>query len=237
MLVNELTFYELKRIITPAIQLQPMSRVLSGIGEVLGISNPTRQKIQKQEQFLLSYKGFDVFFYELRWLRDRGPCMSLQFKRAATEWQKRPLVTVWFRESLMDKVCGEVIQDLKSICLEEIPEVKLTSTDIDSPGWAERWEVRSRVTYPQGAFNNHWKQGLDISPLMIVEEYNSAGGNWFVSWTFNPGAFIRKDGKTILRENWREYANDISKSINAEVTRYCFSDHAGPKAFEECLKR
>ena len=49
MLINELTFYELKRIITPVIQMQPMSRVVSEIGEVFGISEPTRKKIQKQE--------------------------------------------------------------------------------------------------------------------------------------------------------------------------------------------
>jgi hypothetical protein len=69
--------------------MQPMSRVCSEIGDVLGIPNANRKKIQEQEKFRLRYKGFDVFFYDLRWLRGRGACMSLQFKRPATNWQKR----------------------------------------------------------------------------------------------------------------------------------------------------
>jgi hypothetical protein len=84
MLVNELTFYELKRIITPVIQLQPMSRVISEIGEVLGISKATRKKIQEQKQFLLRYKGFRVFLSDLRWLRGRGPAIASQFSKSIT---------------------------------------------------------------------------------------------------------------------------------------------------------
>src|SRR5689334_18071276 len=100
MIINDLSFAELARIIQPVIQIQPMSRVCSEIGEVLGIVGATRKKIQdiqKQDNFRLSYKGFEVFFYSLRWLRGRGPCMSLQFKRPATEWQK--LLADWFDES------------------------------------------------------------------------------------------------------------------------------------------
>src|SRR4029077_11379756 len=66
-------------------------------------------------------------------------------------------------------------------------------------------------------------------------EYNANGGNWFVSWTFNPGAFVRKDGKTILREDWRDCANDISESVDAEVARNYPDSSAPPrcKTFEE----
>ena len=71
MLVNEATFYELKRIITPVIQLQSMSRIVSELGQVLGIAKATREKILHQEQFSLRYKGFEMFFADLRWLRDR----------------------------------------------------------------------------------------------------------------------------------------------------------------------
>src|SRR4030095_15946731 len=103
MLVNELTVYELERIIGPVIQLQPMSRVISEIGEVVGISNPTREKITKQEQFLLRYKGFEVRCSDLRWLRGRGPSIQLRFRRSATKWQT--LRNTWFGGSqrLTDK--------------------------------------------------------------------------------------------------------------------------------------
>jgi hypothetical protein len=234
MLVNELTTYELEQIIKPVIQMQPMSRVCSEIGDVLGIPKANRKKIQEQDKSRLRYKGFDVFFYDFRWLRGRGACMSLQFKRSATDWQKR--LTTWFGEShrRMDKVCGEVVQDLKSISLKEIPDIKLTSTDVTVPAnWLSNKEGQFRVFYPHGVFNDDWKQGYDISPLMISDDYNLEGGNWFVSWTFNPGAFVRRDGKTILRENWQEYANDLSKATDAWVARNYHPDDPRPKSFEE----
>jgi hypothetical protein len=236
MLINELTLYELERIIKPVIQMQPMSRVCSEIGEVLGIPKANRKKITEQEKFSLRYKGFQLFISDLRWLSGRGPSIMLQFRRPATKWQTR--LTTWFGEShgRMDKVCGEVVKDLKSICLEEMPEMKLTSTDVAVP--ADRFfseEGQFRVTYPSGAFNVKAKQGYDTSPLMISDDYNSAGANWFVVLVFNPGAFVRKDGKTILRDNWQEYANDISKSIDAQVARNLRVPDDPPrrKSFEE----
>ena len=159
--------------------------------------------------------------------------MSLQFKRRATEWQKR--LTTWFGEShrRMDKVCGEVVQDLKSITLKEILGIELTATDVTAHGSFSSGEFQFRVFYPKGAFNYDWKQGHDVSPLMISDDYNSEGGNWFVSWTFNPGAFVRRDGKTTLRENWKEYANDLSKTVDAWVARNYRPDDPRPKSFEE----
>ena len=113
MLINELTYYELNNILEPVIQLQPMSRVVSEIGKITRISEPTREKIQKQDEFLLHYKGFELFFSDLRWLRNRGPCISLQFRRQSTKFQS--FLRAWFPESpkLMNLVCGEVIEDLK----------------------------------------------------------------------------------------------------------------------------
>jgi hypothetical protein len=229
MLINEFTVYELKQIIKPVVQLQSMQRVISEIGEIIGIPKATREKIQKQTQFLLRYKGFDVFFSDLRWLRGRGPSIHLQFKRPTTKLQA--LLKNFFPEShrLKDMVCGEVIQDLKSICLEDMQDIKWTSTDINAHGWPDG-EVHFRVTYPSGAFNDDWKQGYDISPLMISDEYHS--DKWFISFSFNPGAFIRGE-KTILRENWRENANDISKSIDAWVARNHRPDGPRSKSFAE----
>jgi hypothetical protein len=109
MLVNELTFYELERIIKPVIQLQSMQRVTSEISKIIGIPKTTSaKKIQDQMQFRLRYKGFEVFFADLRWLRGRGPSIELQFKRPATKPQA--LLKNLFPRSyrLMDIVCGEL---------------------------------------------------------------------------------------------------------------------------------
>ena len=89
MLINELTVYELKRIITPVIQLQQISRVCSEIGEVLGIPDADRDKITEQEKFSLRYKGFELFISGLRCLSGRGPHIMLRFRRLATKWQTR----------------------------------------------------------------------------------------------------------------------------------------------------
>jgi hypothetical protein len=231
MLINELTIHELKQIIEPVIQLQSMSHVISRIGEVIGIPQPTRETIEKQKQFLLRYKGFEVFFFDLRWLRARGPSIRLQFRRPATRLQS--LLENLFPKShrLMDMVCGEVIGDLKSICLDEIKDIEVTSTDVNAQSWLGSEAVGFRVTYPRGAFNYEWKQGYDIAPLMISDESHS--DKWFISFSFNPGAFVRNGERTRLRENWQNYAGDISKSIDAWVARNYHPDDPRRKSFEE----
>jgi hypothetical protein len=228
MLVNELTFYELERIIKPVIQLQSMFRVCSEIGEVLGIPKADRKKIQEQEKFRLRYKGFDMRFSDLRWLRGRGPSIHLTFTCPATKWQTQR--STWFGEShkLMDKICGEVVQDLKSVCLEEMANIKLTSTNITGHHPFSE-EFRFRVRYPNNAFNYKWKQTCDISPLLIGDSYSVASRAWCINLMFNPAGLVRKDGKTILRENWQEYAYDISKSTDAWVARN-YNPKADPKA-------
>jgi hypothetical protein len=233
MLINELTLYELKQIITPVIQMQPMSRVVSEIGQVLGIPKATADKIQHQEQFSLRYKGFEAFVSDLRWLRGRGPSIHLQFRRGATKSEVR--LNTWFGESnkRLHKVCGEVAQDLQSICLEEMADIKLIWTDVTvPPGRFSNEEGRFRIAYPKGAYNDEAKVGYESSPLNIGEDYNPAGPNWFVSLFFNGACFVRRDGKTRLRDNWREHANDVSDSIDAAIARMTrFSGHS--KTFEE----
>jgi hypothetical protein len=233
MLINELNFYELKRIITPVIGMQPMSHIVSEIGQVLGIPKATARKIQNQEQFSLRYKGFEAFVSDLRWLRDRGPSIHLQFRRRATKWEVRQ--NVWLGESnkRLHKICGEIAQDLQSICLEEMADIKLTWTDITlPPDRFSNQEGRFRIAHPQGAYNDEAKVGYESSPLNVGEDYNPAGPNWFVSLFFNGACFVRRDGKTRLRGNWREHANDVSDSIDAEVARMThFSGHN--KTFEE----
>lgn len=232
MLVNELTYYELKKIIKPIIQLLPMSQVISEIGDVVRISQPSREKIQKQDEFLLRYKGFEMFFSDLRWLRGKGPCISLQFKRQSTKFQA--FLNKLFPENnrLMDLVCGEVIKDIKTICLEETKDIKLSSTNINNAQSSFGNEkIGFRVSYPQGAYNFDWKEGRDISPLMITNEFHS--DKWFVSFSFNAGGFIRNGEQTLLRKDWKNYTADISNSINAWVERNYRPNNPRKKTFEE----
>jgi hypothetical protein len=173
MLINEFTVHELGQIIKPVIQLQPMSCIVSEIGKVVGLSKPTRENIQKQDQFLLRYKGFDMYVSDLRWLRGRGPSISLQFKRPSTKLQL--FLKKLFPESrrMMDMVCGEVIEDLKTICLSEIKDIKFSSTDVNAHSRMGSEEIGFRVIHPRGAFNYEWKEGHDITPLMISDEFHS----------------------------------------------------------------
>jgi len=113
-----------------------------------------------------------------------------------------------------------VAQDLQSICLEEIANIKLVWTDVTVPATGfHHKEGQFRIAYPSGAYNDNAKMGYEVSPLGIGEDYNPDGPHWFATLHFNGAAFVRKDGKRILRENWREYANDVSNSIDASVAR------------------
>ncbi len=208
-----------------------MSRVVSEIGKVIGISQPTRERIQRQEQFHLRYKGFEVFISDLRWLKGCGPSISLQFKRPSTKIQSLLSKLVPESRRLMNWVCGKVIEDLKSICLSEINNIEFISTDVKAHSWVGSEEIGFRVAYPCGTFNEEWKEGQDIAPLMISDEFHSE--KWFISFSFNPGAFIRKGEQTTLRENWQDYAADVSKSINAWVERNYHPDDPQKKSFEE----
>lgn len=232
MLVNELTYYELKKIIEPIIKLQPMSQVISEIGKVLRITKPSREKIQKQDEFLLRYKGFDIFFSDLRWLKGKGPSISLQFKRQSTKFQAT--LNKLFPENykLMDMVCGEVIKDLKTICLANIENIKFTSTNIDNAhSYFGNEKIAFRVTYPCGVYNFEWKEGQDISPLMITTEFHS--NKYFVSFGFNAGGFTRNGEQTKLRADWKNNASDISNSINSWVERNYHPNDPRKKTFEE----
>ena len=91
------------------------------------------------------------------------------------------------------------------------------------------------MSYPKGAYNHKAKMGYESSPLNIGEDYNPDGPNWFVTLFFNGACFVRRDGKTRLRDDWREHANDVSKSVDAWVERnYCPQNSPPrPKTFEE----
>jgi hypothetical protein len=88
-----------------------------------------------------------------------------------------------------------------------------------------------RVTYPNNVFNYQWKEGRDIAPLMITNEFHS--NKWFVGFSFNAGSFIRSGGRTILQKDWQKYTADISKSINAWVERNYHPSDPRKKTFEE----
>jgi hypothetical protein len=231
MLVNELTSHELRQIIKPVIRLEPMPRIISEIGKVVGISQPTRIKIQKQDQFLLRYKGFDVFISDLRWLRGRGPSISLQFKRPSTKLQSFLKKLFPQNHKMMDMVCREIIEDLKTACLGEIKELEFSSTDVNAHSWAGNEEFRFRVAHPRAAFNEEWKEGRDIAPLMISDEFHSE--KWFILFSFNAAGFIRSSEQTMLRKNWHEHAADVSNSINASLGRNYYPDDPRQKSFEE----
>ena len=88
MLVNELTFSELKSIIDPVLRLEPMNDVISKISEPLLIEKPSREKISEQcNKQLIRYKGFKVFISDLRWIKNQGACITIQLSRQSTKFE------------------------------------------------------------------------------------------------------------------------------------------------------
>jgi hypothetical protein len=101
MLINELTFYELKSILEPIIKLEKMTYVVSKIGKTLNITKPTRKNIKQYgNEFHLRYKGFDIFISDLRWIKNQGPCIIIQPSRQSTKFEsylyKFLSINYWF---------------------------------------------------------------------------------------------------------------------------------------------
>ena len=163
-----------------------MSDVVSEIGKVIRIAKPTRQKIQEQQrEYHLRYKGFEILISDLRWLRGRGASICLQFRRKSTVSQVYLNELFPNNKSIHDFACGEIVKDLKSICLSEINNIKFTSAKINGNYPLGNEKINFRVFYPYGIFNFKWKEGRDISPLMITTEFHSE--KWFTSFFFNAG--------------------------------------------------
>ena len=234
MLINELTFYELKSILEPIIKLEQMTDVVSKIGKTLNVTKPTRQNIQQYgNEFHLRYKGFDIFISDLRWIKNQGPCIIIQLSRQSTKFEsylyKFLPINNWFRKL----ACGEVINDLQNICKSNIHNIKFVTNEIE--GYDANNKKKERITfwasYPSVAYNNIWDEGRDISPVLITNEYHS--GKWFIMYTFNAGSFEIRNDKTALRDNWKDFIGQVSKSVNSEVMRTFKTDKNGNKSFED----
>lgn len=232
MLINELTFFELKSIITTVIKLEPMNNVVSTISEALLIEKPSRKNItgQGNKQHIL-YKGFKVFISDIRWIKNQGPCIIIQLSRQSTKFEsylyKFLTVNNWFRKI----ACGDVINDLQNICKSTIQNINFVTNEIE--GYDANDRKKDRLTfwasYPSVAFNSNWNEGRDISPLLIINEYHSE--KWFITLTFNAGSFEIRNDKTTLRDDWEYYLGEISKSVNSEVMRKFKPDENGNKSF------
>lgn len=234
MLVNELTFSELKSIIDPVIRLEPMIDVVSKIGEPLLIEKPSRKKILEHgNKQLLRYKGFKVFISDLRWIKNQGPCIIIQLSNQITKFEsffyKYLSINNWFRKL----ACQEVINDLQKICKSNIQNKNFATKELEAYNTNGKINAKFSfwVSYPSNAYNYNWDEGRDISPLLISNEYHS--DKWFIMFSFNAGSFEILNNQTTLRDDWEQYLGQVSKSINLEALRKFKPDQNGNKSFED----
>lgn len=234
MLINELTFYELKSILDPIIRLEPMTDVVSKIGETLLIEKPSRKNISEQgNKYHIQYKGFNLFISDLRWIKNQGPCITIQLKRNSTKlesfFHKLFSVNDWLR----DYACKEVIKDLQKICKSNIQDINFVTKEFEAYNTSNRKTNKFNfwASYPAKAYNNNWDKGADISPLLITNEYHS--DKWFILFSFNAGSFKIQNNQTELRDNWKDFIGQVSKSINSEALRNFKPNDRDNKSFEE----
>ena len=207
MIENKLNLNELSRIIQPFLRLEPPSRIISALQDVLSIPVADFNDVICQTKILVTYNGYRMDIRDLRTLQDKGVSIQIQFK-AKQRW----------RHSFRDQN-AEIVRDLQRISAEEMSNLQFRRFETTVPGdpFLDKGPVRLVFFHDSRAFNPNWRQGTDISPLLIAPDAHH--GNCFVEFQFNPGGYHRSGGITVLRDDWMASAFDVSEAIERGAKR------------------
>jgi hypothetical protein len=201
MIENRLNLNELSRIIQPFIRLEPPSRITSALQDVLNIPVADFTDVICQTKILVTYNGYRMDIRDLRVLQGKGVSIHIQFKAKQRWWHR-------FRDQNV-----EIVHDLQRICAEEMPNLhfRRLETTVPEDPFLDRGPMCLVFFHDSRAFNPNWKQGRDISPLLIAPDAHHS--NCFVEFQFNPGAYRRSGGTTVLRDDWMASIFDVSEAI------------------------
>ena len=194
----------------PFLCISESNNVIGELSEVLGIPIQKREDVVCQDKVLITYKGYRLDILDLRWIKDSGFSISIQFKMKKN----------WSHGIFTDQN-KELVNDLERFCRQEIKDLtfKRFSTTVSGDSFLVIDTDQTPLVFfhDSQAFNPEWKAGRDISPLLISPD--SHHGNCFVEFQFNPAAYMRQNGTTMLRSNWRQKAFLISEEIENEAKR------------------
>ncbi len=162
MAIHEITIHELNRILTPIFRLEPLGNVMSEIGEILGSDSTYASDLAKEFSGLnLHYREFQIHISDLRWIRDRGPSITIQFRCPAKGWHDFFPDSEW----LAKKVTRELVDDLKKIAEKELDIPRFSITQIDGFSSTSRDKKSWWSIHQKGVFNRCWSAVYDVSTI------------------------------------------------------------------------
>lgn len=210
MLENKLTFEELGSILRPFLRLDSPGIIRQGLESTLGIRIESREDIVCQNRLLVTFKGYRIDIRDIQVFEGRGLSLTMQFRAPAKWWHG------WLRDQN-----SEVVNGLKRICQIEMDGLAFERFDTfgSSPLPAAACEGPLSLVFwhDSRALNAEWKQGRDVSPLLIAPDTHDE--KCFIELMFNPLAYKRVGEKTQLRDDWMKYAFAISEGIEAVVRK------------------
>jgi hypothetical protein len=206
MIQNTLQPHELKTLLRPFLRLADANSTVGTLSEVLGFPITKREDILCQTKVLLMYKEYRVDITDLRLLKDAGFAVHIQFK-AKQKWT----------HGLFKDQNREIIQDLQSICESEIEGLSFETFKTTAAGDPLTGDGPLDLVFihDSRAFNQNWSSGRDISPLLLAPDAHH--GNCFVEFLFNPAGYMRREGRTVLRDDWLQSAFLISQGLERDA--------------------
>ena len=207
MIENKLNFNELSQLIQPFLRLEQPSRIISALQDVLSIPVADFNDVICQTKVMVTYNGYRIDIRDLRLLKSKGVSIQIQFKTKQLWWN-------CFRDQN-----ANVVRDLQRISTAEISNLRFRRFETSALGdpFLAKGPVRLIFLYDSRGFNPNWKQGRDISPLIIAPDAHH--GNCFVEFYFNSGGYRRSEGTTVLRDDWIANAFDVSEAIERGAKR------------------
>jgi hypothetical protein len=188
--------------------METPSAILSALRDVLRIPVAELGDIACQNSVLVTYEGYRIDIRGIRLLKGKGVAVHVQFMAKQKWWH------------IFKDPTGRIVRDLQNICANELRDLHFSRFEItlpDEPLLPSDGCTHFVFYHDSRAFNGKWKEGRDISPLLISPDAHH--GNCFVEFEFNPGGYRRSGETTVLRDDWATSAFDVSEAIECDANR------------------
>lgn len=199
MIENALSFDELHQFIGSFLRLNPQE-ILRSLERVLNTSIKSLDEVVCQNRVLVSYRGYRIDIRDLRPIAEIGLSVLIQFRAKQR----------WFHGFFWDQN-KQIVQDLQRICQSHVKELTFKEFRHNNGSFDTVFLYDSR------AFNPDWKEGFDLSPLLIAPDAHD--GKCFIEFLFNPGGYVRSGDEILLNKNWLSNSYSISKGIHEDAQR------------------
>jgi hypothetical protein len=214
MIENKLTGNELNLILSAVLRLENAETILADFKYVFPEKLKTLDDIMEYtRRYLVTYKGFKIFIKGIGELSTGSVYIEIDFRIDKKWW------------NIVHDPTKKLIKELKEICKKEIDSLTFSKYETNGYSYPYYSKNQQRFTfyYQSYAFNSSWKEGSEVSPLIIAPSENDK--YFFVEFSFNANCYSRINNKTILKENWKNYISDTTTFVEKkadELLKYGF---------------